>query len=97
MSSPVEACRRALDDREVTEGICTWTDTNYSENMEVHPRPRSTDVCGELNPTIGSVVNLTKETRLFYAFGKCRDENLQAEVAPGVEFNEFENPVSSWR
>ncbi|MGC4952363.1 hypothetical protein ACLQ2P_03985 [Actinomadura citrea] len=94
----VTVCRRALDDLQVREVVCFWSGQNFAGDMSVYPRPSGTDSCGSIDP-VKSAVNLTRETRLLYAFYGCDPGNFIAQVEPNEARSQFgpDTTAQSWR
>ncbi|MEV4004251.1 hypothetical protein [Actinomadura sp. NPDC049753] len=94
----VAVCRKALDDLEVREGVCFWSGQGFSGDMSVYARPSGTDTCGSVDP-VKSAVNLTRETRLLYAFYGCNPANFIAQVEPNEARSQFgpDTNARSWR
>ncbi|MEV0668561.1 hypothetical protein ACIBI3_21995 [Actinomadura luteofluorescens] len=77
----VTACRKALDRLQVREGMCFWPQQDFKGQIVVRPRPSGTDTCGTTSPA-KSAVNITRETRLLFAFDRCDLSNFIAQVEP---------------
>ncbi|GGQ24985.1 hypothetical protein BKA00_002542 [Actinomadura coerulea] len=61
--------------------MCFWPQQDFQGQIFVRPRPSGTDTCGNINPA-KSAVNLTRETRLLYAFARCDLSNFITQVEP---------------
>ncbi|MEV4004253.1 hypothetical protein [Actinomadura sp. NPDC049753] len=94
----VTACRKALDQLQVREGMCFWPQQDFQGQIVVRPRPSGTDTCGTISPA-KSAVNLTRETRLLYAFTGCEQANFIAQVEPNEGRSQFgpDTSAQSWR
>ncbi|GGP95091.1 hypothetical protein BKA00_003799 [Actinomadura coerulea] len=94
----VTACRKALDQLQVREGMCFWPQQDFQGQIFVRPRPSGTDTCGNINPA-KSAVNLTRETRLLYAFARCDLSNFITQVEPNEARSQFgpDTTAQSWR
>jgi hypothetical protein len=92
---PVSTCRQALAPS--LKGVCFWSDEGFQGQLTAHPNPKPPSVCGNIDPA-GSMVNLTSDKRVVYAYQGCISGNELAEVLPDGAVDDLGDvPGGSWR
>ncbi|MFC4034047.1 hypothetical protein ACFO3J_21585 [Streptomyces polygonati] len=99
-ATPRETCREAIKAAGALHGVCFWSEEGYQGTLKVHTDPKPPSVCGNI-AAAQSAVNLTTDTRKFFANSGCHDDNYLSELAPNGESDDLDPtsdvPAESWR